>query len=118
MQLYGTKAVISVGEIKRSGSGHGEGIKQLKERIAVDLNVFQMAVQDQWLVHAKVSENGGNAIKTLFIFDFNTLSWLNPDLTGSPLVYRFWHLATYHGGALLVIGVPLWSWEVRMRYHA
>ncbi len=35
MQLYDTKAVISVGEVKRSGSGDGEGINQLKECIAV-----------------------------------------------------------------------------------
>ncbi|KAL0031104.1 hypothetical protein WJX77_004003 [Trebouxia sp. C0004] len=35
IQLYDTKAVISVGEVKRSGSGYGEGINQLKERIAV-----------------------------------------------------------------------------------
>ena len=35
MQLYDTKAVISVGEVKGSGSGYGEGINQLKERIAV-----------------------------------------------------------------------------------
>ena len=35
MQLYTTKAVISVGEVKRSGSGYGEGLNQLKERIAV-----------------------------------------------------------------------------------
>lgn len=34
IQLYDTKA-ISVGEVKRSGSGYGEGIKQLKERIAI-----------------------------------------------------------------------------------
>lgn len=35
MQLYTTKAVISVGEVKRSGFGYGEGLNQLKERIAV-----------------------------------------------------------------------------------
>ncbi|KAL0033242.1 hypothetical protein WJX77_000203 [Trebouxia sp. C0004] len=35
IHLYNTKAVISVGEVKRSGSGYGEGIKQLKEYIAV-----------------------------------------------------------------------------------
>lgn len=35
MQLYNTNAVICVGKVKRSGSGYGEGITQLKERIAV-----------------------------------------------------------------------------------
>ena len=33
MQLYPTKALLNVGEIKRSSSGYAKGIDQLKRRL-------------------------------------------------------------------------------------
>ena len=56
-------------------------------------------LQNQWLVHT-----GAHSCCGIYIFDFATLSWSKPEMTGKPLRPRWCHLATCHEDTLVMMG--------------
>ena len=56
-------------------------------------------LQNQWLVHT-----GAHSCCGIYIFDFATLSWSKPEVTGKPLRPRWCHLATCHEDTLVMMG--------------
>ncbi len=59
-------------------------------------------VQGQWLLYGGCWT--GEAYNTLHVFDFEKLAWSNPKLGGSNPLPRYYHMATCHKQAMVVLG--------------
>ena len=59
-------------------------------------------VQGQWLLYGGCWT--GEAYNTLHVFDFEKLAWSNPKLGGSNPLPRYYHMATSHKQAMVVLG--------------
>ncbi|DBB17399.1 TPA: hypothetical protein ACH3X3_014431 [Trebouxia sp. C0006] len=61
-----------------------------------------VVAQGQWLLYGGCWT--GEAYNTLHVFDFEKLAWSNPKLGGSNPLPRYYHMATSHKQAMVVLG--------------
>ncbi len=59
-------------------------------------------LQGQWLIYGGLWT--GEAYSSFYLFDFEKLAWSSPKLSGSDPQARYYHMATCHNQAMVILG--------------
>ncbi len=60
-------------------------------------------MQGKWLVCGGETQLA-ERVNSLHTFDFSSMTWSKAEVVGSPLLCRLAHMATFHEGAMVIMG--------------